>query len=32
MEEDRGTIGIAMFQMFFVPGLFRTAAGALSTT
>ena len=28
MEEVGGTIGIAMFQMGFVPGLFRMAAGA----
>src|ERR1041384_507149 len=26
MEEVGGTIGISMFQMFFVPGLYRTAA------
>jgi acyl-CoA reductase-like NAD-dependent aldehyde dehydrogenase len=26
MEENGSTIGIAMFQMFFVPGLFREAA------
>ena len=29
MEEVGGTIGISMFQMFFVPGLLRTAAGAV---
>jgi vanillin dehydrogenase len=28
MEEVGGTIGISMFQMFFVPGLFRQAAAA----
>ena len=28
MEEVGGTIGISMFQMFFVPGLYRMAAGA----
>ena len=28
MEEVGGTIGISMFQMFFVPGLYRTAAQA----
>ena len=28
MEEVGGTIGISMFQMGFVPGLFRMAAGA----
>ena len=28
MEEAGGTIGIAMFQMFFVPGLYRMAAAA----
>ena len=28
MEEVGGTIGISMFQMHFVPGLYRTAAGA----
>jgi vanillin dehydrogenase len=28
MEEAGGTIGIAMFQMHFVPGLLRMAAGA----
>lgn len=28
MEEAGGTIGISMFQMGFVPGLFRMAAGA----
>lgn len=27
MEEVGGTIGISMFQMFFVPGLYRMAAG-----
>ena len=26
MEEVGGTIGISMFQMFFVRGLYRTAA------
>src|SRR5215475_13173884 len=26
MEENGSTIGISMFQMFFVPGLFREAA------
>ncbi len=30
MEEVGGTIGISMFQMGFVPGLFRMAAGAAS--
>src|SRR5512138_614743 len=28
MEEVGGTIGISMFQMFFVPGLYRSAAAA----
>ncbi|HEX9643088.1 MAG TPA: aldehyde dehydrogenase family protein [Acidimicrobiia bacterium] len=28
MEEVGGTIGISMFQMHFVPGLYRMAAGA----
>lgn len=28
MEEVGGTIGISMFQMFFVPGLYRMAASA----
>ena len=28
MEEVGGTIGISMFQMHFVPGLYRTAASA----
>jgi aldehyde dehydrogenase (NAD+) len=28
MEEAGGTIGISMFQMFFVPGLYRMAASA----
>jgi acyl-CoA reductase-like NAD-dependent aldehyde dehydrogenase len=28
MEEAGGTIGISMFQMFFVPGLYRMAAAA----
>jgi aldehyde dehydrogenase (NAD+) len=28
MEEAGGTIGISMFQMFFVPGLYRSAAAA----
>ena len=28
MEEVGGTIGISMFQMHFVPGLYRLAAGA----
>ncbi|HJQ76494.1 MAG TPA: aldehyde dehydrogenase family protein [Acidimicrobiia bacterium] len=28
MEEVGGTMGISMFQMHFVPGLFRMAAGA----
>ena len=28
MEEVGGTIGISMFQMFFVPGLYRMAAAA----
>ncbi len=28
MEEVGGTIGISMFQMHFVPGLYRTAAAA----
>jgi acyl-CoA reductase-like NAD-dependent aldehyde dehydrogenase len=28
MEENGSTIGIAMFQMFFVPGLYRQAAAA----
>ncbi len=28
MEEVGGTIGIAMFQMFFVPGLYRMVASA----
>jgi len=28
MEEAGGTIGISMFQMFFVPGLYRMAANA----
>ena len=28
MEEGGSTIGISMFQMFFVPGLYRMAASA----